>query len=240
MKDKNRLITCKDVWIGYDNKPVIRNLNLDIFEGDYITIIGENGAGKSTLIKTLLGLLNPVSGNIIKENMEGIGYLPQQTQVQRDFPASVYEVVISGFLNKANKRPFYSLAEKKNALENMELLQIQDLKKQCYRELSGGQQQRVLLARALCAAKNLLILDEPVTGLDPNAAKDLYENLRVLNKEKEMAIIMISHDIQNALMQADKVLHVEKDTWHFCLAKEYLKTRYKQENQEVMNNESFI
>lgn len=233
MKDRNRLLSFDDVWIGYDNKPIIRNLNLDIYEGDYITVIGENGVGKSTLIKTVLGLLNPVSGKIVMDNKPGIGYLPQQTQVQRDFPASVYEVVISGFLNKANKRPFYSSAEKKNALKNMELLQIQNLKKHCYRELSGGQQQRVLLARAICAANKLLILDEPVTGLDPNAARDLYDNLKVLNKEKEMAIIMISHDTQNALLQADKVLHLTRDTWHFCLSEEYLKNKDRQENVEV-------
>lgn len=233
MKDRNRLLSFDDVWIGYDNKPIIRNLNLDIYEGDYITVIGENGVGKSTLIKTVLGLLNPVSGKIVMDNKPGIGYLPQQTQVQRDFPASVYEVVISGFLNKANKRPFYSSTEKKNALKNMELLQIQDLKKQCYRELSGGQQQRVLLARAICAANKLLILDEPVTGLDPNASRDLYDNLKVLNKEKEMAIIMISHDTQNALLQADKVLHLTRDTWHFCLSEEYLKNKDRQENVEV-------
>jgi zinc transport system ATP-binding protein len=233
MKDKNRLISFDDVWIGYDNKPMIRNLNLDIYESDYITVIGENGVGKSTLIKTVLGLLNPVSGKIVMDNKLGIGYLPQQTQVQRDFPASVYEVVISGFLNKANKRPFYSSTEKKNALKNMELLQIQDLKRHCYRELSGGQQQRVLLARAICAANKLLILDEPVTGLDPNAARDLYDNLKVLNKENEMAIIMISHDIQNALLQADKVLHLTRDTWQFCLAEEYLKNKGRQVNVEV-------
>lgn len=216
MFDKKRILSCENLWIGYDNKPIVKDLNLEIYQGDYIAVIGENGVGKSTLIKTILGLLTPISGTIIRdmEGKGGIGYLPQQTRVQRDFPASVYEVVISGCLNKANKRPFYSLAEKKQAMENMDLLHILDLKNKCYRELSGGQQQRVLLARALCASNHLLVLDEPVTGLDPEASKDLYCNLKELNEKGNMAILMISHDIQNALLQADKVLHLKKDNWY--------------------------
>ncbi len=216
MLDKKRILACENLWIGYDNKPILKDLNLEIYEGDYITVVGENGVGKSTLIKTLLGLLIPISGTIIRDTKVkgGIGYLPQQTRVQRDFPASAYEVVISGCLNKANKRPFYSLTEKKQAIKNMELLHILDLKNKCYRELSGGQQQRVLLARALCASNHLLVLDEPVSGLDPEAAKDLYCNLNELNEKNNMAILMISHDIQNALMQADKVLYLKKDKWH--------------------------
>lgn len=222
MENKKIVLSCNDIWVGYDNKPVIRTLNLDIYEGDYITIVGENGSGKSTLVKTLLGLLKPISGQIIVHEVQsGIGYLPQQTQVQRDFPASVYEVVVSGFLNKAKNRPFYTSKEKNKAIEHMELLHIQDLKKRCYRELSGGQQQRVLLARALCAAENLLILDEPVTGLDPVATKELYENLRILNKERNMTIIMISHDLKNALEQADKVLSIEQNTYKFGMAEEF-------------------
>lgn len=240
MEDRKLLLSCKDLWIGYDNKPIIKNLNMSIYEGDYITVIGENGVGKSTLIKTILGLINPVSGTIKRENLSGIGYLPQQTQVQRDFPASVFEVVISGFLNKSRKKPFYSMAEKKKALENMELLHIFDLKKQCYRELSGGQQQRVLLARAICAAQNFLILDEPVTGLDPTATRELYSNLQDLNKKNNMAILMISHDVENSLMEADKVLSLEKDTWFYGLAKEYRNQKLENKNQGVNTNESYI
>lgn len=219
MLEKKRILSCENLWIGYDNKPIVKNFNLEIYEGDYITVIGENGVGKSTLIKTILGLLTPISGRVIKDmkGKGGIGYLPQQTRVQRDFPASVYEVVISGFLNRANKRPFYSLAEKKEAMKNMDLLRILDLKNKCYRELSGGQQQRVLLARALCASNHFLVLDEPVSGLDPEAAKDLYCNLKEINEKRNMAILMISHDIQNALVQADKVLHMKKDSWYLEL-----------------------
>lgn len=215
MLDKKRILSCENLWIGYDNKPIVKGLDLEIYQGDYITVVGENGVGKSTLIKTILGLLVPISGTIHRDmkGKEGIGYLPQQTQVQRDFPASVYEVVISGCLNKTSKRPFYSLVEKKKAVKNMELLHILDLKNKCYRELSGGQQQRVLLARALCASSQLLVLDEPVTGLDPEAAKDLYSNMKELQKKENMAILMISHDVQNAIMQADKVLFMRKDKW---------------------------
>lgn len=224
MKEREKLLfSCRDLWIGYDNKPVIQNLTLDIFEGDYITVIGENGVGKSTFIKTILGLLPPVSGKIKGlEDMKGeIGYLPQQTQVQRDFPASVYEVVISGFLNKVKNRPFYTQSEKKKAIEIMEVLQVSKLKGHCYRELSGGQQQRVLLARAMCAANQLLVLDEPVTGLDPNASKELYANLKILNQEKKMTIIMISHDLVNAVKEADKVLSLKKDSYSYELSADY-------------------
>lgn len=225
------LLSCKDVCIGYEVKQVVKNLNLAISEGDYVGIVGENGSGKSTLIKTILGLQATISGEIvIEEELKngGIGYLPQQTQTQRDFPASVYEVVISGFLNVCKNRPFYYTSEKKRALDNMALLNISNLKNSCYRELSGGQQQRVLLARALCAARKLLVLDEPVTGLDPDATIELYENLKMLNKELNMTIIMVSHDIHNVLNQANKLLHLEQETWFYGTTKEYLHTSHGQ------------
>lgn len=223
------LLSCQSACIGYDNKIVVKDLAIDIWERDYIAVIGENGSGKSTLVKTLLGLQKTISGKIIMHEEvknNGIGYLPQQTQVQRDFPASVYEIVISGFLNSSKRTPFYSTGQKKAAYKNMELLNIERLKKCCYRELSGGQQQRVLLARALCAAHKLLVLDEPVTGLDPDATVELYENLRMLNQELNMTIIMVSHDIRNVLIYADTVLQLKQNNWFYGTTKQFLNTEY--------------
>lgn len=164
------IFECKDVTLGYENKVVAKNLNFKIDQGDYLCVVGENGTGKSTLIKTLLGLIKPLNGEVIAnvqgKNHKGVGYLPQQTQAQKDFPASVWEVVLSGVLNNDHRCPFYNKKDKAEAEKNMEKLNILDLKKRCYRELSGGQQQRVLLARALCATDSVLILDEPVTGLE--------------------------------------------------------------------------
>ena len=189
------ILQFKDVVLGYENKTVAKDINFEIKKGDYLCIVGENGAGKSTLVKTLLGLIKPLSGKItinLDKSKKGIGYLPQQTVAQKDFPASVMEVVLSGFLNSGHKSPFYSKKEKAEALSNMDKLGIAHLKKRCYRELSGGQQQRVLLARALCATDNLLILDEPVTGLDPSASIDLYDEIKKLNNEG-VTIIMVTH-----------------------------------------------
>ena len=166
--EQNELIVCRDVSLGYEGQSVLTHLDLTIRTGDYLCIVGDNGSGKSTLLRGLLGLLPPQSGQILRspELQRGaIGYLPQQTRAQRDFPATVYEVVLSGCLNQRKNRFFYSAAQKSQALMNMGKLGVLELKDQCYRDLSGGQQQRVLLARALCAASSLLILDEPITGL---------------------------------------------------------------------------
>lgn len=221
------IIQCKNADLGYENKSIVDNVNITVNTGDYVCIIGENGAGKSTLIKTILGLIKPVSGEIIVDESirsGNIGYLPQQTPAQKDFPATVFEVVLSGFLNSCKKRPFYNKAEKKNALENMEKMQIADLRKKCYRELSGGQQQRVLLTRALCAAKKILILDEPVTGLDPDASYRLYDTLDYLNKNENMAIIMVSHDIKNVLLRVDKIIQINEGQVFYGTVKEYYQT----------------
>ena len=189
------IFECKDVTLGYENKVVAKNLNFKIDQGDYLCVVGENGTGKSTLIKTLLGLIKPLNGEVIAnvqgKNHKGVGYLPQQTQAQKDFPASVWEVVLSGVLNNDHRCPFYNKKDKAEAEKNMEKLNILDLKKRCYRELSGGQQQRVLLARALCATDSVLILDEPVTGLDPAASIELYETIKDLNKKENVTIIML-------------------------------------------------
>lgn len=222
------IFECKDVTLGYENKVVAKNLNFKIDQGDYLCVVGENGTGKSTLIKTLLGLIKPLNGEVIAnvqgKNHKGVGYLPQQTQAQKDFPASVWEVVLSGVLNNDHRCPFYNKKDKAEAEKNMEKLNILDLKKRCYRELSGGQQQRVLLARALCATDSVLILDEPVTGLDPAASMEFYETIKDLNKKENVTIIMVSHDIKNALNYATHILHLEQENDFFGKVEEYKKS----------------
>ena len=222
------IFECKDVTLGYENKVVAKNLNFKIDQGDYLCVVGENGTGKSTLIKTLLGLIKPLNGEVIAnvqgKNHKGVGYLPQQTQAQKDFPASVWEVVLSGVLNNDHRCPFYNKTDKAEAEKNMEKLNILDLKKRCYRELSGGQQQRVLLARALCATDSVLILDEPVTGLDPAASMEFYETIKDLNKKENVTIIMVSHDIKNALNYATHILHLEQENDFFGTVEEYKKS----------------
>ena len=218
------LLTVKDLTIGYESSALVSNLYFQVDAGDYLCIVGENGAGKSTLMKTLLGLLKPISGEIIPGDglkRNEIGYLPQQTEVQRDFPASVTEVVMSGFAGTMKLRPFYTRAEKETAIKNMERMGITDLRKRCYRELSGGQQQRVLLARALCATSRILLLDEPVSGLDPKVTEDMYELIADINREGT-AIIMISHDLSAAVGYASHVLHMG-DKVFFGTKGEYLK-----------------
>lgn len=222
------IFECKDVTLGYENKVVAKNLNFKIDQGDYLCVVGENGTGKSTLIKTLLGLIKPLNGEVIAnvqgKNHKGVGYLTQQTQAQKDFPASVWEVVLSGVLNNDHRCPFYNKKDKAEAEKNMEKLNILDLKKRCYRELSGGQQQRVLLARALCATDSVLILDEPVTGLDPAASMEFYETIKDLNKKENVTIIMVSHDIKNALNYATHILHLEQENDFFGTVEEYKKS----------------
>ena len=203
-------ITVKNLEVGYEKKTITDPISFKVDRQDYLCIVGENGAGKSTLMKTLLGLIKPVAGEIefgdgLKANE--IGYLPQQTVVQRDFPASVKEIVLSGCQARAGLRPFYNKEEKKLAEENMERMGISSLAGSCYRELSGGQQQRVLLARALCATRKVLLLDEPVSGLDPKVTADMYELINGLNREG-ITIIMISHDIAAAVRYATHILHI--------------------------------
>ena len=219
------LLSFENIAIGYDNNPIVENLTFAIEKGDYLTILGENGAGKSTLLKTTLGLIKPLSGKIVFDaevKKTDIGYLPQQTVVQRDFPASVWEIVISGCLAKDGFRPFYSKQDKVAAEANIKRLGLEQLKKRCYRELSGGQQQRVLLARALCASDKILVLDEPVTGLDPKVTVQLYDLIDSLNKDG-ITIIMISHDLQ-ALKHANKVLHLGHQTF-FGAKEDYLNSQ---------------
>ena len=209
----NPIIKCEHTDFGYENHDAVIDLNLEIYPGDYLCVVGENGSGKSTLIKGMLGLLKPTGGTLtVADELKrgGIGYLPQQTAAQKDFPATVQEVVLSGTLSRRGNRPFYSRAERKLAAHNLERLGIEHLKQKCYRELSGGQQQRVLIARALCATEQLLILDEPITGLDPSAIQDFYHLIKKLNKEDGITIIMVSHDIGNVISQANKILHLHR------------------------------
>lgn len=215
---------CRDLTVGYDGKAILKNINFSVEEGEYLSIVGENGSGKSTLMRTLLRLQQPLSGEVILGNglnREEIGYLPQQTVIQKDFPASVREIVLSGCQGRCGLRPFYNTQEKKMAEDAMERMQITDLARRCYRELSGGQQQRVLLARALCATQKMLLVDEPVSGLDPKATAQMYELLEELNEIDGITIIMISHDIAAAMKYASHILRVGKHTF-FGTKDEYL------------------
>ncbi len=203
-------LQAKNLAVGYDNKPVLKGINFKIDAGDYFCIVGENGSGKTTLMKTILGLKTPISGEIIFDDgleKNQIGYLPQQSIVQRDFPASVFEIVLSGCQNSLASGFFYKKEHKEMALANLKKMGIAKLKDKCYRELSGGQQQRVLLARALCATKKALLLDEPVAGLDPNVTSEMYDLIKQLNDDG-LTVIMISHDIENVKNFATKIFDV--------------------------------
>jgi zinc transport system ATP-binding protein len=219
------LLICQDVSFSYEGKTVLSNIDFSVNAGDYLCIVGENGAGKSTLIKGLLNLKKPSSGDILTGNglkSTEIGYLPQQTETQKDFPASVQEVVLSGRLNSRGAHPFYGKADRQDMKDKLTLLGIENLKKRCYRDLSGGQQQRVLLARALCATKKLLLLDEPVTGLDPVMTAELYRVIADLNKNHGITIVMVSHDVHSAVEQATHVLHLDHSQLFFGTTSEYL------------------
>ena len=217
-------IICKDVTLGYEGKTVCEGLNFSINQGDYLCIVGDNGSGKTTLTKALLSLKAPLSGSIsFGEGItkKDIGYLPQQTEIQKDFPASVEEVVLSGCTSRLGKRFFMGRKERLEAMQDMKMMNVYDLADQSFKTLSGGQMQRVLLARALCAANKILILDEPVSGLDPTATADMYETIHHLNKHTGITIIMVTHDIENALRDATAVLKVGKESKLFSSTEEY-------------------
>ena len=222
-------LICRNLSVGYDRKAVLENINFEVSAGDYLSIVGENGSGKSTLMKTILGLQAPISGEIIYgDGLERntIGYLPQQTVVQKDFPASVKEIVLSGCQGRCGLRPFYTREEKQLAKESMERMHITNLSGRCYRELSGGQQQRVLLARALCATRRILLMDEPVSGLDPKVTAEMYSLIEELNSRDKISIIMISHDISAALRYSSHILHIGKEIF-FAAKEEYIRSTGK-------------
>ena len=223
-RNNKTVLSCENMTIGYEDQTVLSDLTFEIKEGDYISILGENGSGKSTLVKTILGLTPPLKGHfqyIDNFTHKNIGYLPQQSSAQRDFPASVLEIVLSGFLGKKGFRPFYTKKEKEQAVSYLREMRIEDLKDKTYRNLSGGQQQRVLLARALCAADRLLVLDEPVTGLDPAAQAELYQMIDHLNSHHNMTILMISHDIPGAVKYSNKIIHLEEKSYFFGSVRKY-------------------
>ena len=218
------LLTCNDVSFAYEGTPVLTDVTFSVNSGDYLCIIVENGSVKSTLVKGLLHLKAPSGGTIttgdgLKHNE--IGYLPQQTAAQKDLTASVYEVVLSGRQNRLHLPPFYTREDKKDALQKMELLDLLPLKKRCYRDLSGGQQQRVLLARALCATRKLLLLDEPVTGLDPVMTEEMYQLISRINREQKVTVQMVSHDLKNILPCATHILHLDQKQLFFGTTEEY-------------------
>lgn len=221
------ILTCQNLTLGYEGTEVVAGLNFTVESGEYLCIVGENGSGKSTLMKTILRLKAPLSGQILTGDglkQTQIGYLPQQTVVQKDFPASVREIVLSGCLNRCGFRPYYSCEEKAIAETNMEKMGITMLAKRCYRELSGGQQQRVLLARALCATRKLLLLDEPVAGLDPKVTAEMYTLIDKLNHEDGITVIMISHDIAAATKYASHILHISHKPLFYGTTADYLQT----------------
>lgn len=222
------LLKATDLKIGYSGNVVFENLNFSVNEGDYLCIVGENGSGKTTLIKGILGLLQPYSGQV--EYSEGlsrnhIGYLSQQQKLTKDFPASVSEIVMSGFLNKRIVALRYTKQEREEALRIMKRTGVEPFRKKSFSELSGGQQQRVLLARALCAAKKLILLDEPTSALDPLATSEFYSVVKNLNKEG-MAVIMVSHDITSAVRNASHILHLSDDSYFFGTTHEYMHSNY--------------
>ncbi|GMO29385.1 MAG: ABC transporter ATP-binding protein [Termitinemataceae bacterium] len=220
------IYSAKDLSIAYDGNVVLDNLNFSVEAGDYFCIAGENGSGKSTLIKGLLKLIKPASGTlqIGRFLKDKTGYLPQQTALQKDFPAGVFEVVLSGRISKKGFLPFYTAKDKAIADENLQRLHVFDLKYKCFRELSGGQQRRVLLARSLCAAEKLLILDEPAAGLDPIATQEMYALLKKINVELMMTIIMVTHDISCVINYADKILHLQNKQVFFGTVNEYIES----------------
>ncbi len=223
-RETDAQLSCKDLCLGYDGREIVHKLNFSVRKGDYLCIVGENGSGKTTLMKTLLGLQPPMYGSVetgagLEKNE--IGYLPQQTLVQRDFPASVWEIVISGCQSRMGLRPFYGPAEKKIAQAAIDRLHLTALARSCYRDLSGGQQQRVLLARALCATRRLLLLDEPVAGLDPIVTQDMYQIIEELNRKDGITVIMVTHDIAAAMKYATHILHIG-GTVFFGTKEEYM------------------
>ena len=220
-------LSVEHVSISYERTMVLKDISFSVEEGDYICIVGENGSGKSSLIKGILGLIPLKEGKVIFSGgtlRAHVGYLPQQTQLQKDFPASVMEVVLSGCLSGKGWRPFYTREEKELACEKLRQLGIEDLRRRSYRRLSGGQQQRVLLARALCATDKIIFLDEPITGLDPMATAEFYQLIGKLNKEHHISVVMVSHDIGTALGEANKVLHIKKEGYFFGNKEDYQKS----------------
>ena len=217
------LLRCESLALGYEGRKIAENINLTVEKGQYLCVVGDNGAGKSTLMKTILGLQAPLAGRVVRGDalrQDAIGYLPQQSSAQRDFPASVWEIALSGCLNRLGRRPFYGKTHKKRTEDALKRMGVWGLRGKCYRELSGGQQQRVLLARALCAADALLMLDEPAAGLDPQVTEEFYHLIEGLSREG-MTIVMVSHDLKASLRYASHILHMAKTPLFFGTTEDY-------------------
>lgn len=217
------IISCHHLSIGYEGKQIVKNINFDLEEKDYLLVIGENGSGKTTLIKTLLGLIKPLKGKIKFNNLQTneIGYLPQINYAKKFFPASVLEVVMSGCLNNKKFLTFYTKKDIEVVNMNLKKFKIENLKKRNFGELSGGQQQKVLLARAMCASSKVLVLDEPSTSLDKKSVTDLYNLINQINKEGTI-IIMISHDLEKSLKDANKILELNEENIFFGVKEDYV------------------
>ena len=232
-------ITCEKLTVGYEGIPVVSDLDFAVGQGDYLCIVGENGSGKTTLMRTVLGLQKPLRGKILFGDglhANEIGYLPQQTSLQKDFPATVREVVLSGCQARLGRRAFYSKADKALAKQNMDRMEISGLAGRCYRELSGGQQQRVLLARALCATRKLLFLDEPVSGLDPKVTEEMYSLIASLHREG-ITVIMVTHDLPAAMQYATRILHIGEPVF-FGTREEYLESPASRAFRELKGGEA--
>ena len=220
-------INVQNASFRYDGKEVVRDLHFAVERGDYLCVVGENGSGKSTLVKGLLGLKAPSSGSIsFEEGLRAreIGYLPQQKDSQRDFPASVQEVVLSGTLNSLGLRPFYTKKQREIAQSQLICVGLTELKNASFRDLSGGQQQRALLARALAATQKLIILDEPISGLDPLATAEMYRLIQHVNRDHGVTVIMVSHDPHAAAHEAKHILHLDNQQLFFGSAADYRKS----------------
>lgn len=218
------LIELKNLSLGYDKHIVLKNINIEIEENDFICVVGPNGSGKSTLIKGILGLIKPLKGNVIYNNLKQnfIGYMPQETKVDSNFPASVFEIVLSGTLNRLGLKSFYTKKEKQIALDNLKLLGILELKDKCFSDLSGGQRQKVLLARSLSATTKLLILDEPSNNLDSKSKRELYKIIKDLNKNHNITIIMITHDLDHNNLIGNKILSLREDKYFYGDTSEFV------------------
>lgn len=224
-----KVIECKKLSIGYSDKVVCSNISLSVEKGQYVCIVGENGSGKSTLIKTILGLNKALSGRVSfggNYNSSHVGYLPQQTEFQKDFPATVKEIIMSGFISRMGYRPFYNKSEKEKANKLISQLGMSDCQKKSFKDLSGGQQQRVLLARALCATDDLLILDEPTNGLDARAVRHFYELINKLNRENGITIIMVTHNVENIIKYATHVVYLKNTAEFVGTKEEFLVSEY--------------
>lgn len=225
-------LECRNITIGYEKDTVVSDVSFSVEKGEYISIVGENGTGKSSILKGILGLI-PLRGGVIELEdrllKSHIGYLPQQNPMQKEFPASVYEVVLSGCQNGKGISPFYSRKAKDAARKNIARLGMEEYIKKSFADLSGGQRQRVLLARALCATERMILLDEPVTGLDPVAIREMYTLIRRLNRELNITIIMVTHDMEKALEYSDKILHLSREAYFFGNVEEYRGSKYFKE-----------